>query len=84
LSIKDYAGILDFEAVRYEDMVMNGTESLIRRLEKALHTKALCEPYPPKPMNYYLIDGAYEEWLKENIDWAVESLIGYSKPGTGL
>jgi hypothetical protein len=80
VDIKNYIGIQDYEAVRYEDVVQNGTEALIRRLEQALDIKAQCRPDPPKPLKLYSVGGEYLQWLNDHIDWSVEALIGYPRP----
>ena len=80
MSIAEFDGVLDFEPVQYESLVKNGTQGLLQRLEEALGTKAKCKPYPPKALKLYSVDGKYLDWLREEIDWEVESLVGYSMP----
>ncbi|GKY96788.1 hypothetical protein MPSEU_000638000 [Mayamaea pseudoterrestris] len=84
MSIAKFDGILDFEPVQYEQLVQNGTNALLRRLEKALGFEARCKPYPPKPLKLYKVQGKYLDWLKDKIDWDVESMIGYSPPSSSI
>lgn len=78
LEIRNFEGVLGFEAVRYEDLVTQGTSELILRLEKALDTKAQCNPHPPGRLSSRKIAPEFEEYLEKNVDWATEALVGYS------
>jgi len=79
LSVAKFQGVKHFEAVRYEDMVQNGTSSLVFRLEKALGVSAHCQPTEPRPLLNRLLTDHYLEWMYEHVDWDAEDLLGYNK-----
>ena len=79
LSVESFVNVSSYALVRYEDMVEQGTESLIRRLEAALGTTAQCDPTPGRPLERSRpLDPAMVEWMNHHVDWEVERKIGYS------
>jgi hypothetical protein len=77
LSIADFHGIQDLFAVQYEQMVRNGTATLIRNIEEALGVKAQCSPMAPQSLSPRSLPPEYVKWMKEHVDWKTEALIGY-------
>jgi len=79
LEVKDYKRVKFYRAVRYETMVEGGTEWLIRELEDATGLKADCKPHPPAELQKRTSYKEFVDWMKENVDWETEALIGYKK-----
>jgi hypothetical protein len=77
LSIADFDGIQDLFPVQYEQLVRNGTATLIHNLEEALGAKAHCSPMDPQTLSPRPLSPEYVEWMKEHVDWETEALIGY-------
>jgi hypothetical protein len=77
LSIADFDGIQDLFPVQYEQLVRNGTATLIHNLEEALGVKAHCSPIDPQNLPSRSLALEYVEWMKEHVDWETEALIGY-------
>ena len=77
LSIADFDGIQDLFPVQYEQLVRNGTATLIRNLEEALGVKAHCSPTKPQALSSRPLPYEYVSWMKEHVDWNTEALIGY-------
>jgi hypothetical protein len=83
LSMSTFDGVLGFAAIQYEDMLLSGTASLVRQIEDATGTQAQCKPYPGKADKHDRLEKRkYVEWMRENVDWDVEALIGYKKPAS--
>jgi hypothetical protein len=79
LSIAVFDGIQDFFPVQYEQMVANGTATLIRNLEQALGVKAQYPPMDPQSVPSRPLSPEYVEWMKAHVDWETEALIGYDE-----
>jgi hypothetical protein len=69
---------------RYENLVANGTTSLIKYVEQQTGLTAKCDPYPPQPnrtvhnpFNSDSDEVAFLEFMHEHLDWEAEALIGY-------
>lgn len=69
-------------AVRYEDMVLNGTREMLEQVAKMLGLPGLpshCNPQPPSPER--LIRKAIPEgllqWVEDNMNVNTERLLGY-------
>ena len=61
-------------------MVRNGTESIIRKLEKDLNVTAKCQPIKGN-MAERPLDNAFVEFMTRHVDWKTEALVGY-RPGS--
>jgi hypothetical protein len=77
LSIADFDGIQDLFPVQYEQLVRNGTATLIHNLEEALGVQAHCSPTNPETFPSRALPPEYVKWMKEHVDWETEALIGY-------
>jgi hypothetical protein len=80
LDIQNFVGVQGFHAVRYEQLVEEGTASLIEKLEKALNTQARCQPHPPGNLSARTLSSDYLEWMEQHVDWETEALVGYEPP----
>jgi len=85
LEMEHYERVKSFRAVRYEQLVREGTDALIRHLEQATGLEAQCTPIPPasedilhKAVRKYVMDPEYVEWMAEKVDWETEGRIGYT------
>ena len=77
-TLGSFANVTAFELVQYEDMVEQGTGSLIGQLEEALGVAAQCEPLEGRPLKRKrALDPDMVAWLNEHVDWEVEESIGY-------
>lgn len=80
LSVKDWDFVEGLIPVRYEDLLSNGTATLIRRIEEATGVKASPSCHPKEPQTNRptrALDSAYVQYMTEHVDWEAESLIGY-------
>jgi hypothetical protein len=81
LGVHDYAGVADVWVLQYEYLVATGTKHLIDRIEEWTGVKAQCktkEPQLRKPKLSRMISPDFSKFVRENINWTVEELIGYS------
>lgn len=80
LDTAHYSYVKDHMVVQYENLVSDGTESVIRRIEEATGATAHCEPYPPqKKRAPKELNQKFVKWISDHIDWDTEALIGYKK-----
>ena len=77
LQTASFRNVRGLYVVRYEDMVQNGTESLIRQLEKQLGVAAQCEPTEPQSISRRPLPRDFVDWMRQHVDWETERLIGY-------
>lgn len=78
LTVSDFESVQGFYVVRYEDMVLQGTVSLIGQLEKELNTTAKCVPEPAHQLTKRPMPQEYMAYMRKHVDWVAESLIGYT------
>ena len=80
MSVRFYESVRRLYVVRYEDMVLQGTDSLLRQLEKELNTTAKCVPDPSKPLVIKRkLQPEYVKYMRKHVDWEAERMIGYSR-----
>ena len=72
-----FRNVQQLYVLRYEDMVQNGTESLIRQLEERLGVTAQCKPTEPQQVPRRPLPDGLVEWMRQHVDWETERLIGY-------
>lgn len=82
VATKDFSFVKELWILRYEDMLRRGTGEVIKKLEKATGTEARCKASPPQ-LNRKKRELIHEEkdYLKANVDWEAEMMIGYSVDG---
>ncbi|GKY95802.1 hypothetical protein MPSEU_000540900 [Mayamaea pseudoterrestris] len=78
LSIRNFERVVGFAAVRYEDMVEQGTASLLQSIERQTGIKPMCQPVPPSTLKRRQMPDEYYAYMKEHVDWKTEALIGYT------
>jgi hypothetical protein len=74
-----------FVLVRYEDLLRNGTSSLIEQVARLVGVpnpidhEPRCQPQGPQPerIGQRTIPDDFREWIAQNLDPATESLYGY-------
>ena len=81
LSTRDYKGIHDLWVIQYEQLLNNGTASIISQLEEVTGVKARCCPSPPQNRKRRQIDPQLIQHLLKHLDWGKEKKIGYDKVG---
>ena len=79
LSIKDWDWVQDSIPVQYEKLLAEGTDFLITQIEEKLQIKRSCEAVPPQQRKKRELPPDYVEWMRYNVDWESENLIGYTK-----
>ena len=79
LETANYAGVASHLAVRYEDVVTNGSGAILSRIEKATGVKAQCKAKPAQSLSVRNYDPRYVKWMNKNVDWSTEALIGYGR-----
>ncbi|GKZ00428.1 hypothetical protein MPSEU_000995400 [Mayamaea pseudoterrestris] len=73
-----------YVAVRYEDLLRNGTSFVLEEIARILGLNALpahCRPSPPQPERLYkrVIDPDFRKYVEEHVDFATEHLLGYKE-----
>mmetsp|Transcript_10235 Transcript_10235/g.30228 ORF Transcript_10235/g.30228 Transcript_10235/m.30228 type:complete len:386 (-) Transcript_10235:89-1246(-) len=79
LAVTEFPWVEDMWVIRYESLLAEGTEALLKAVEKATGTKAKCKAAESQNRRKRKIDKKMKEWLKEHVDWKAERLIGYQK-----
>ena len=83
LSIQTWDWISDYILIRYEDLLRNGTQQLISRIEQSSHQVSQCPiglpslPSPQRLNSTKPLRDSYIRYMNERIIWSTESLIGY-------
>jgi hypothetical protein len=80
LTVSNYAGVADVWVVQYEYLLHKGTEHLIDRIAEWTGVEAKCKPRPPqvrKQKRSRMISPEFAAFVRENLNWTVESWIGY-------
>jgi hypothetical protein len=71
-----------FSAVRYEDLLRNGTQSFLEQIGRIMgidELPASCKPTPPQPqrLGARKIPDGLKEWVNQHVDVERERLLGY-------
>lgn len=77
LSIKEYEGVADVWVVQYEYLLTKGTAGLIQQVADWTGIEPQCEPKPPQHRRNRPVEKDMAEFIKDNLNWTVESWIGY-------
>lgn len=77
LSVKDYDGIADVWTVQYEYLLTRGTAELINQISEWTGIEPTCEPFPPQQRKTRPIEVEMANFIRDNLNWTVESWIGY-------
>jgi hypothetical protein len=72
-----------YVAVRYEDLLLDGTHNLIQTVSEILGVDAIgntCTPAPPQPerIGHRTIPDDFRKYVSDNVDRATERLLGYA------
>ena len=71
-----------FVAVRYEDLVQQGTRPFLERVAKLVGMETLpstCKPQPPRPerLGRRAVPPNVKHWIEERLVLETEQLLGY-------
>ncbi|KAL7470075.1 hypothetical protein ACHAXS_010320 [Conticribra weissflogii] len=83
LETAQYSNVEGFWYYRYEDLLKQGTEDLVTRIERATGVKRnqeKCKIFEPQNRRKRSMDPAYFDYMVDHVDWEAENLIGYDKP----
>jgi hypothetical protein len=78
-AVPNMSGVNHFIPLRYEDVISQGSFSLLERVENALGIKAICDPLKPQNFTRKKRSHSFVQWMDENINWKVEAVVGYGK-----
>jgi hypothetical protein len=78
LSVAEWEWVQHLIHARYEDLLKNGTDQLIRYIEQLSGVKSNCTPYPPQDRRTRPLEDSYIYWMTNFVDWETEALIGYA------
>ena len=82
LSVKDFRGTKAFFNLRYEDLIVNGTATLLKSVEETTGLKAKCNATLGKALVHHdKLSPEFIKWMNNYVDWEVESMLGYTKRG---
>lgn len=80
LEVRDFAFVEDVVVVRYEDLLQQGTASLLQSITDITGTPPHCDATPPQPDRPQRpIDPEFKKWMNEHVDWEAEAIVGYKK-----
>jgi hypothetical protein len=77
LTVKEYEGIADLWIVQYEYLLTMGTKGMIDQIAEWTGITPNCTAYPPQQRTSRPIEREMAEYIKEHLNWTVESWIGY-------
>jgi len=81
LSVVSYENVNKLMILQYEELLREGTDQLIRKIEELSGKMANCNPTPPQIRAHRKINSRLFHQLLDRIDWDAEKLIGYSATG---
>lgn len=77
--IIDYDFIHDVWLLQYEQLLQDGTEALLRKIEGIVGFNRTCEAFAPQPSRRVRnISRAFQRHVTKYLDWETEALIGYA------
>ena len=82
LSMQHFSQVSSFHVVRFEDLVHDGSSTLIRELEQELNATARCQPLVGGDSSRIAarpLHSTFVEYMDKHVDWETEALLGYSK-----
>lgn len=79
LSVQEWGWVQDSIPVQYEQLLAEGTDFLMSQVESKLGITRNCEAAPPQERKKRTLSREYLTWMRENVDWETEKLIGYTK-----
>jgi len=78
LGVAGYHFVSGIVPVRYEELLRDGADFLIQRVESLTGVEAKCHPSPPKAYKRpRRMESDFVDWMTKYVDWNVEALIGY-------
>jgi len=77
LSTQHYDIVQDLWIVPYEQVLRDGTRSLLQQIEQRTGIQAQCIASPPQTRKRRELDPDMVQYLTTHIDWKAEQLIGY-------
>uniref|UniRef100_A0A7S2E405 Sulfotransferase domain-containing protein n=1 Tax=Helicotheca tamesis TaxID=374047 RepID=A0A7S2E405_9STRA len=83
LTVKDFKRITDFWVYKYEDLLADGTEEFLQKIEKATGVKRQCKAAEPQNRRKRPLDKEMMAYIDEHLDWEAEALVGYTKGNRG-
>lgn len=74
--------IAGYSAVRYEDLLQQGTQPLMKQVASMMGLKELpdsCKPLPPQPerLGHRKVPEGLRKWVEDNLVLETEQLLGY-------
>uniref|UniRef100_A0A7S0GI47 Uncharacterized protein n=1 Tax=Proboscia inermis TaxID=420281 RepID=A0A7S0GI47_9STRA len=80
LSVTEFDWVKQLLVVRYEDLFLDGTESLIKSIEELTGVNATCDLFKPQVKKKQLnLPKLQKDWMEKHVDWKAENMIGYRK-----
>jgi len=77
LTVVDYPGVADMWVMQYEYLLAKGTKEMIDQVAEWTGIKPKCDPYPPQQRESRRVQKEMAEYIRDNLDWDAEALIGY-------
>lgn len=77
LSIKEYVGVADVWPVQYEYLLTKGTQELLDEITRWTGIEPNCTARPPQQRRNRPVEREMAEYIREHLNWTVESWIGY-------
>ena len=66
-------------SMQYEDLLKQGTEILIKEIQRRTGVEPRFLPTPPQTRMTRTLNYEFATWMKKHVNWDVEALIGYDK-----
>jgi len=78
VEVRNFPWVVQVIPVQYEQLLAEGTESLIGKVEDITGVLRSCNAPGSQTRPKRLVDLDLKRWLNENANWTVEALIDYS------
>jgi hypothetical protein len=81
MSMESWDWIADLKVVRYEDLLEQGTEGLLKQIQDILGVQMQCTPSPPAPdrLSTYQLKPKVIRLINSLLNWDTEAEVGYYK-----
>jgi hypothetical protein len=81
MSMESWDWIADLKVVRYEDLLQQGTEGLLKHIQDILGVQMQCTPSPPAPdrLSAYQLEPKVIRLINSLLNWDTEAKVGYYK-----
>jgi len=77
MTVADYPGVADVWIIQYEYLLAKGTSEMIDQVAEWTGIAPNCTAYGPQQRESRNVEKEMAEYIKENLDWEAEAMVGY-------